>query len=101
MSFIADAIGPRGMYDFTDHVATFYSYLEFRNGDVMLVTPDSHRSMGSYYRKNGKWVWVAPTGVEVLLMPSPLRLRLVEQDGTENDMSPLPRLFRKPHLKSD
>jgi hypothetical protein len=100
LSFIADAIGPRGMYDFTDHVATSYSYLEFRNGHVVLVTPDSRRPMGSYCRKNGRWVWVAPTGVEVLLTPSPLRLRLFEQDGNEDSMSPLQRLFRKPHLKS-
>ena len=83
---------PDGTYDFSRLAVEGYSYLRFRDGQVILLTPGSNRVCGNYSNEDGKWVWTG-YGERTYLRPSFLRMHFFRPNGEETSDSPLRRVF--------
>ena len=90
---------PEGMWDAPEIGAKGFFYLEFKDGMVESVTPDSRFPIGDYVRKGGQWVFWDESRQLFLLRVSWFQLQILDADGRQAGL-PRQRLFRRPQGKA-
>lgn len=87
---------PEGMWNEPKIGNEGYSYIEVQGGQVELVIEESGRKLiGTYERKDGKWVGTTTDGTAFRFLASPFELRLIETNGSHL-YGPFDRLFLRP-----
>lgn len=82
-----------GMFDEPRVGVEGFSFFEFHDGKVTLVTEEFRKPWGTYARKNGTWFWTIPEGDEFRMEASLTELRVFSPKGTEESFQ---RLFLHP-----